>query len=540
MKSIALFSAGLVAATSLFALSANAADSAVANTATPIKHLVVIFQENVSFDHYFATYPEAANPEGEPQFTAAPDTPKDVNTLKSAGLLTDNPNAANTENGADAAAPFPLDRSQAATADQEHGYGAEQGAFNDFKMDLFPKYTGKGTAGAAGSFGTKGQVMGYFDGNTVTALWNYAQNFAMSDNSFSTTFGPSTPGAINLVSGQTNGAILPKGYTLSEDGSYSKGSAIPDGVGGWTIISDLDPTGDPCSKGDTYSMYGPNIGDQLNARDITWGWFHGGFDLTATNPNGTTGCDRTTHNEVTNVTENDYLPHHQPFQYYASTANPNHTRPTSVDVIGISDDGGANHQYDLEDFYAVVKNGNIPSVSFLKAQGYQEGHAGYSDPLSEQEFIVKVVNTMMDSPAWKDTAIIVLYDDSDGWYDHAHALVNPSNAPIAGYDVLNGDRCGAGTPLPGVAGMPANGRCGHGTRQPFLVISPYAKKNFVDHTLTDQTSVIRFIQDNWLGGQRLGYGSFDAIAGSIENMFDFANGGSTPAVKLDPKTGEKM
>jgi len=284
----------------------------------------------------------------------------------------------------------------------------------------------------------------------------------------------------------------------------------------------------------------PNIGDQLNARDITWGWFHGGFDLTATNPNGTTGCDRTTHNEVTNVTENDYLPHHQPFQYYASTANPNHTRPTSVDVIGISDDGGANHQYDLEDFYAVVKNGNIPSVSFLKAQGYQEGHAGYSDPLSEQEFIVKVVNTMMDSPAWKDTAIIVLYDDSDGWYDHAHALVNPSNAPIAGYDVLNGDRCGAGTPLPGVAGMPANGRCGHGTRQPFLVISPYAKKNFVDHTLTDQTSVIRFIQDNWLGGQRLGYGSFDAIAGSIENMFDFANGGSTPAVKLDPKTGEKM
>jgi phospholipase C len=88
-------------------------------TATPIKHLVVIFNENVSFDHYFATYPTAANPPGEPTFTAAPGTPQ-VNNLVTAKLLTHNPNATNKENGTDAAEPFRLDRTQAATASQDH------------------------------------------------------------------------------------------------------------------------------------------------------------------------------------------------------------------------------------------------------------------------------------------------------------------------------------------------------------------------------------------------------------------------------------
>ena len=200
-----LSSAALLAASSAFVLGfvspALADDPA---TKTPIKHLVVIFQENVSFDHYFATYPTATNPDGEPKFTAAANTPTDIDTLAAAGILTGNPNKANPANGSDAVDPFRLDRTQAGTADQNHGYTAEQAAYNDFKMDLFPKFTGKGTKGGAGTFGSNGLVMGYYDGNTVTALWNYAQHFAMSDNSFSTTFGPSTPGAINLVSGQTN------------------------------------------------------------------------------------------------------------------------------------------------------------------------------------------------------------------------------------------------------------------------------------------------------------------------------------------------
>ena len=519
------------------ALASQAADAATASTATPIKHLVVIFQENVSFDHYFATYPKAANPDGEPAFTAAADTPTDIDTLAKAGLLIGNPNKTDARNGADAAAPFRLDITQAATADQDHGYTAEQAAYDNFAMDLFPANTGRGTEGGADAFGTKGLVMGYYDGNTVTALWNYAQHFAMSDNAFSTTFGPSTPGAINLISGQTNGVIMPPGYRLAADGTYDKGRVVPDGHGGWTMISDLDPTGDACSKGETALMTGRNIGDLMNDRGITWGWFEGGFDLSAKNADGSTGCDRTTASAVTKVKSHDYIPHHQPFQYYPSTANPDHTRPSSVATIGTSNDGGANHQYDMSDFWAALDAGNLPAVSFLKAAAYQDGHAGYSDPLGEQTFVVDAINKLEQSPDWSSTAVVILWDDSDGWYDHAHAMVNPSAIPVKGYDVLTGDACGTGTALPGVTGQPAQGRCGYGTRQPLLVVSPYTKANFVDHTLTDQSSVTRFIEDNWLGGQRIGGGSFDAIAGTLDSMFNWSTG-NTPKLTLDPKTGK--
>ncbi|HVW93885.1 MAG TPA: alkaline phosphatase family protein [Devosia sp.] len=507
-------------------------------TATPIKHLVVIFQENVSFDHYFATYPNATNPDGEPKFTAAATTPTDIDTLAAANLLTNNPNKTNTDNGTDAADPFRLDRTQAGTADQNHGYTAEQAAYNGYKMDLFPKYTGVGTKGGAGTFGTKGLVMGYYDGNTVTALWNYAQHFAMSDNSYSTTFGPSTPGAINLIAGQTNGAILPAGYTLEKDGTYDGGRIVPDGNGGWTVISDFDPTGDVCSstKYPTASMSGKNIGDLLNAKNVSWGFFEGGFDLTATNPDGSTGCTRSTTSPYINAKSADYIPHHQPFQYYASTANLQHVRPSSPAAVGTSNDGGANHQYDLTDFWAAVKAGNLPAVSFLKAAAYQDGHAAYSDPLDEQEFIVNTINQLEQTPDWKSTAVVILYDDSDGWYDHSHAVVNPSNVPVKGYDVLSGDACSNGTPLAGLDGKPAQGRCGYGTRQPLLVVSPYAKANYVDHTLTDQSSVIKFVEDNWLGGERIGGGSFDAIAGTLDHMFDWKKG-DNPVLTLDPKTG---
>src|SRR5579871_4532650 len=162
-------------------------------TTTPIQHLVVIFQENVSFDHYFGTYPNATNPSGEPPFSAAPNTPT-VNG--SYGLLSvANPNL-NPANGAGAANPFRLDRLQAATADQDHDYTPEQQAFDNGLMDLFPKYTGTAgpPPGGGGIVDTTGLVMGYYDGNTVTALWNYAQNFALNDNHYGTTFGPSTPG----------------------------------------------------------------------------------------------------------------------------------------------------------------------------------------------------------------------------------------------------------------------------------------------------------------------------------------------------------
>src|SRR5713226_5053037 len=222
-----------------------------ADTQTPVKRLVVIFQENVSFDHYFATYPRAANPAGEPRFTARPDTPS-VNGLNDSLLAPNNPNSVQ---------PFRLDRAQFETADQDHNYTDEQRAYDSGLMDQFVEKVGRGN-GPNGERG--GQVMGYYDGNTVTALWNYAQAFAMSDNSFSTNFGPSTPGALNLISGQTHG--------------FARTSPAVTANG--TVIGDPQPTGDSCNTRDNTTSADPankNIGDLLNEKHVTWGWFQGGF-----------------------------------------------------------------------------------------------------------------------------------------------------------------------------------------------------------------------------------------------------------------------
>jgi len=530
-------------------------------TATKIKHVVVIFGENISFDHYFGTYPKAVNNAGEAPFEAAAGTPTANNlstpldptasfaALSSLILLTANPTAANASNGAGAANPFRLAPWETATQDMGHNYKPEQQASNGGAMDLFPLYTGTAgpppllDAGVPPAVATTGATMAYFDGNTVSALWDYAQNYSLNDNSWTTTFGPSTPGALNLVSGQTNGIGETNHLPLSAS------HAVADGNGGLTMIGDTDPLSDVCSAAaDQTTMSGKNVGDLLNAKNISWGWFEGGFDLSVTNPNGTTGCARETNQTVANgaYTSADYIPHHQPFQYYPSTANPNHFRPSSVTAIGstLEDNGKttdpANHQYDSHDFFDALQAGNFPAVSYLKAPAYQDGHPGYSDPIDEQAFIVKVVTAVQASGDWDTTAIILTYDDSDGWYDHqAPPIVNPSSSAA---DALNASDGGTGvcnhgaqqggaapaTPLLGAPGadggtaQPAQGRCGYGTRIPLLVVSPFAKKNYVDHTLTDQSSVLRFVEDNWLGGERIqAGGSFDTIAGTIQNMFSF-------------------
>ena len=510
-KFLASTVASVLVAGQIFGPSLANAQSSYKETFTPIKHLVVIFQENISFDHYFGTYPNALNPKGEPRFVAAPGTPA-VNGYTD-GLLYNNPNFLNkTLNGTGASNPFRLDRSEAATADQDHDYTPEQQAFHGGLMDGFPKYTGTPGPPPTGQT-TNALVMGYYDGNTVTALWNYAQQYAMSDNSYDTTFGPSTPGAINLISGQTGGIV---------DAVSAGDSVVPDGSGGQTLISDADPIGDVCSGTGTVQFGGQNIGDLLNSRGVTWGFFEGGFNLMKTNADGSTGCSRSTTSQITKTKKADYIPHHQPFQYYASTANPKHLRPSSVRSIGFDGDA-ANHQYDTDDFFAAVKAGNFPAVSFLKAPGYQDGHAGYSDPLDEQAFVVHVINFLQQQGRdWEHTAVIIAYDDSDGWYDHQMSpIVNQSSSEADA--LLATGSCGDGsTALSSTTALHAQGRCGYGPRLPLLVISPYAKHNYVDHAVTDQSSILRFIEDNWVGGQRI-EGSFDSRAGSLLGLFDFKN-----------------
>ena len=479
-----------------------------ATATTPIQHVVVIFQENVSFDHYFATYPLAQNTTtGEPAFTATPNTPP-VNGL-SGPLLTSNPNSFQ---------PFRIGRANALTCDQDHAYADEQKAVNSGLMNKFPESTGSFSASCDFNGLGKNVVMGYYDGNTVTAMWNYAQNFAMSDNFYNTQFGPSTPGAINLVSGNTTA------FTLVNGSATGVLQSAPTG----TLVGDARPAGDDCNPAgvNTATASGKNVGDLLNAKNLTWGWFQGGFRATSFSSSGVATC-ASTHNNISGASAGtDYIPHHQPFQFYTSTQNLHHMPPSSVAKIGQTDQ--ANHQYDTADFTAALAAGNLPNVSFLKAPAYQDGHAGYSDPLDEQTFLVNTINAIMKSSLWSSTAIIITYDDSDGWYDHQMSpILSQSNGA---YDNLTGPgNCGDGS-------KNANqGRCGFGPRLPLMVISPYAKVNYVDHAVTDQSSVLRFIEDNWNLG-RIGSPSVDTQAGTLNSMFNFTTAAGQ-AVILDPTQG---
>jgi phospholipase C len=594
----------------LWMTTAGALKAQVASTTTtPIKHLVVIFQENVSFDHYFGTYPNAANTSGQ-VFDASGRTPTVNGLANTPGvggvgtLLTNNPNKDAMGNKANPQRLDPANVNDVLTCDQDHAYPDEQKAFNNGAMDKF--VTSVGTDG--GSTSPTGQpckatdVMNYYDGNAVTGLWNYAQNFAMSDNSFGTTFGPSSPGALNLVSGNT-GTV---GKTIN--GADTDGDTVDNGQGGLSLVNDAQPYYDDCSTRDAASMTGPNIGDELNAAGLSWGWFQGGFrpstsytqalanigqtgQPTSTfipdqfktffsNPNnrppnsanqglcntvhpvgaalGGTGGSTTTGTGTNYGNKDDYIPHHEPFQYYQSTANPHHLPPASLAAIGtdtqsvtsgVPQFNTANHQYDMSDFDSLVgaishgylSPDHLPAVSFLKAPGYQDGHAGYSDVYDEQQFVAQEINALQHTPDWSSTAVVISYDDSDGWYDHVYSGVHNASSGVqdflTSHDPMTGvGQCGNPATTPPLAGQ--LGRCGYGPRLPLLVVSPWAKHNNVDHTLTSQTSIIKFVEDNWKLGRISG--SFDAITGTLNKMFDFRgdDGGHNAKLFLDPVTGQ--
>src|SRR5262249_21408008 len=286
-------------------------------------------------------------------------------------------------------------------------------------------------------------------------------------------------GAINLVSGDTGGvdtaAEANKTSISIASATTPNADITPDGNGGFSLTGDAQPYWDDCSTRDAVGMSGKNIGDELNAAGLTWGWFQGGFRPTtsfkeALAATGNAGQptrefvpdefkaaefqksvphDRNQGlcNAVTAVGKglggdgqwgfkDDYIAHHEPFQYYASTANPHHlTVPTDAQgndtLAGLATIGRdtqsyvkgkpqfntPNHNYDMSDFDQLVNaisSGKLPAaalpaVSLLKAPGFQDGHAAYSDPQDEQEFIAHVVNEVMSSPDWQSTAIVINY-----------------------------------------------------------------------------------------------------------------------------------
>ncbi len=348
-------------------------------------------------------------------------------------LLTNNPNIDSHGNQVNPRRLDPANINDILQCDQDHDYNDEQEAFDGGLMDKFPTTV----SNSSGTSPTEqacqaSDVMNYYDGNTITEMWNYAKNFAMSDNFFGTMFGPSAPGAINLISGNTAGV----GQMIN--GADTDGDPVADGVGGHSLISDAQPYHDDCSTRDAVSVTGTNIGDELNAKGLSWGWFQGGNQPStsfkqALALTGNSGRPTSTfipdefkthfwnaNNRPSNSSnqalcstvhpigiavggngqygyKDDYIPHHEPFNYYASTANPHHLAPTSLAAIvtdtqsyvgNVPQFDTANHQYDMSDFNALVgaiahgflSPDHLPAVSFLKAPGYQDGHAAYSDP----------------------------------------------------------------------------------------------------------------------------------------------------------------
>src|SRR5215471_442144 len=436
-----LLASAAVATVSVVAVSSSSARSSESrkDTVTPIQHLVVIFQENVSFDHYFGTYPNAANTDGQ-QFTADRGTPAvdglppatdaslPAGLRHAADLLTTNPNSALPRRLDSSAVGVESDAGGQLTCSQDHNYSDEQKAFDGGKMDKFVEAVGA-DGGSTTPFGTLCDPkidMDYFDGNTVTGMWNYAQQYAMSDNSYGTTFGPSSPGAINLVAGDTGGVDTDPAFLVNKPSQATptapNADITADGNGGFSLTSDAQPYWDDCSTRDAVALTGQNIGDELNAAGLSWGWFQGGFTPTesfhgALSATGHDGQPTSTfipdefakagfQNNVPHSSnqglcdavnpvgfalgghgqwgyKDDYIPHHEPFEYYASTANPHHIAPTSLSAIGTDTQSykngvpqfdTANHNYDTSDFdrlVAAIGSGDLPpsalpAVSFLK------------------------------------------------------------------------------------------------------------------------------------------------------------------------------
>jgi phospholipase C len=285
-------------------------------------------------------------------------------------------------------------------------------------MALVDKFVQNDAPTAPGCDPTK--VMDYYDGNTVTALWNYAQHFSMSDNSFGTTFGPSHIGAINLISGNNHGLILSQ-----------PSAAIVDG----TQIGNVEPTYDDCPV-DPVNIHftGRNIGDLLNARGISWGWFSDGSKPTSRLADGTPVCNETRNQQVRRH-------RHRVRQ-----------RQLAVPVL----------QVDVEPAAPTAHVGRGDQASGSGQPRVRHRRLLGRGPLDEQDFIAYLVNRLERLPSWNSTAVVIMYDDSDGAYDHVMPpILNDSQTVL---DALTGPGlCGTGTPILGGY----QGRCGHGPRLPF-------------------------------------------------------------------------
>jgi phospholipase C len=418
-----------------------------------IEHVIVLFMENRSFDNLFGLFPTAdgllaagqippqRDQDGKPYATL----PRPITTSVKPAVADDRFPADLPNRPFLTTAYVPLEQK---TGDLVHRWYQEQRQIGDGAMDRFVAWSDAG-----------GLTMSYYDGSGL-ALWRYAQEFTLADHFFHAAFGgsflnhmwlacactphwPDAP-AVMRVQLDANGLLLPNG----------DGDVTPDGYVVNTAFTVNTPHPDTVARDRLLpSMTDATIGDRLDASGISWAWYSGGWrDALA-------GKAHTT-----------FQYHHHPFAYFARWADGTAAK--------------ARHLKDEDDFLRDLREGRLPRVSFVKPLGLDNEHPGYTNVATGQQHVADLVAAIQASRYWKDTAIIVTYDENGGRWDHV--------------------------PPPRVD------RWGPGVRVPAIVISPLARRGVVDHTLYDTTSILKLIETRW----RLApLGARDAAAHDMRNAF---------------------
>jgi len=461
------------------ALGGSAARTApVDDTLARIQHIVVIYGENRSFDNLYGLFPGA---DGIEQASADARTQRD----RDGSVLPVLPPVWNA-NGPDfdprfgtklSNGPFRIDGEPARvplsvpTRDLVHRYYQNIEQIDGGRNDRFAAVSDAGAL-----------AMGYYDGSSM-ALWQLAREFTLADHFFMGTFGgsfmnhvwfacgcvaqyPNAPDALTSrldaqgrllrraasppsalagpVQWERDGAITPDGYAINTTQPPYQPSGIAPAPGGDPQLA--DPSRKPLPPQEA-----PTIGDRLTERSISWAWYAGGWNQALTDSSQPGGASRGViySNQPGSV---NFQPHHQPYNYFRRYAPGTAAR--------------REHLKDLSDLLVDIASDRLPQVAFYKPVGDQNQHPGYTDVLSGDRHIADLVRKIQASPAWSSTLIVVTYDENGGFWDHASP---PSGAG-------HGDRWGPGT------------------RVPAILISPFVKKAYVDHTPYDTGSILRLLE----------------------------------------------
>jgi phospholipase C len=420
-----------------------------------IRHIIVIYQENWSFNSLYGKFPGAeglANAGARITQRQKDGTP--YTTLPQPLDTSQKPPVPDTRFPAnlpvapyDAAQYVPPDHK---TGDIVNRALQERRQINGGRMDGFVAWSENG-----------GLALSYYDA-TDLPVGRLAQQYTLADHFFHSAFDGSLINHWWLICACT--PVWPNApanvvIQLDTQGVVVKdGSVTPDGYVVHTVYAANRPypatIREPAQLLPLQTL--PTIGDRLSEQGVSWAWYSEGWnDAVAGHPDPL------------------FQFHHQPFNYFARYADGTAAR--------------AEHLKDIQDFFAALRANTLPAVAFVKPIGAHNEHPGYADLLSGQQYVADLVQAVQDSAVWKDSVIIITYDEGGGRWDH----VPP----------------------------PQGDRWGPGVRVPAIIISPYAKRRFVDHTPYETTSILKFIETRW---QLAPLGSRDAAANNLLNAFDFS------------------